>query len=77
MSETSIKALRDRIGDIRRLIERDKSHKDRVARDRDKVQAELDTINKKILIYNNSINKKKAEIDIIQADINDLQKVRQ
>ena len=77
MADTSIKALRERIGQIKNFIERDKAQKAKWVRQRDIILKELDVVKKKVDIYNRSIDKKQAEIAELQQDADDLQTARQ
>jgi peptidoglycan hydrolase CwlO-like protein len=73
MSDISIQALRDRIGVLKRLIDRDRANREGINRDKDKLLKQISVLDSKISIYSNSINKKQAEIADIKKDIDDLQ----
>ena len=76
MNETSAKALKERIGIVRNLIERDKSNKAKWTRQRDVMLKELNVVKEKIDIYNRSIEKKQDEILELQQGADDLQTAR-
>jgi hypothetical protein len=77
MADTSVQALRKRIDEIRKFIDRDKAHKELEVRQKNELLKQIAVIDQKISIYNNSINKKQEEIADIKKDMDALQDTRQ